>query len=407
MTKRNLQELINFNQEFISKKSISGEVDEGAIQLLCDFLKALGFDNDVIEFTGDGSYNVLNLFSLRKADNVKKEKPTRNLCFAGHTDVVPAGDESLWSVPPFAPAIVDGMMIGRGACDMKSAISAWCLALKEIIFDDKTPLNIDLSLLITGDEEADSTNGTIKLLKYITDKGHKLDDCIVGEPTNPTKLGEMIKVGRRGSINYQLTINGKQGHVAYPEKALNPCAIIVKILDALNEYEFDKGNEYFLATNLEISSIDVGNKTTNLIPQTAKAQFNIRFNDEYNCKTITTKVEEVIQAKMKEIATEISLSNDIIANYKLTYNQGFNSFLCEPSELAYTAREVIKQVTNLTPEFSTTGGTSDARFIKDYARVIEFGLINATAHQIDESVSLEELYQLKEIYKGIILKYND
>lgn len=379
-----LLDVVEFAKELISRKSITGESDNGAIELLSTNLKNLGFNCITQNFSGDGSYEVGNLYAERGSSG-------RNLCFAGHTDVVPHGDESSWSVPPYSPQIVDGYLIGRGAVDMKGSIAAWVAALSEFLNENKN-FSHKLSMLITGDEEADSINGTVKMLKFITEKGKKIDSCVVGEPTNPNELGEMMKIGRRGSISFTLTVHGVQGHVAYPEKSRNPVTELVNILHELKSERLDKGNKFFDASNLEVTSVDVGNPTSNIIPEKASARFNIRFNNLHSTKALKKHVTHICNKHAKK--------------YELEVRKGeCESFISTPGKLADVIEHSVKQVLGKKAVRSTTGGTSDARFIKDYAEVVEFGLVNTTAHKVDEKVSVEDLRNLKEIYKNIIQNY--
>jgi len=377
-------DVVDFTLSLISKRSISGEPDSGAIELLKNSLLSYGFDCSIQNFSGDGSYEVGNLYAQRGSSG-------KNLCFAGHTDVVPPGDENSWSVPPFTPQIVDGKLIGRGAVDMKGAIAAWISAVSEFLEENKD-FSQTLSLLITGDEEADSVNGTVKMLKFISDKGIKIDSCIVGEPTNSEKLGDMMKIGRRGSISFTLTVRGLQGHVAYPEKVVNPNKALINILHELISKRLDKGNKFFSASNLEVTSIDVGNTTTNLIPAQASARFNIRFNNLHSTKALRKYVTAICNKHAK--------------NYELEVRKGeCESFLSRAGVLADIVAASAKRVVGILPVKSTTGGTSDARFIKDYAEVVEFGLVNTTAHKIDEQTPVADLINLKNIYKNIISAY--
>ncbi len=379
-----LIDVVEFARELISRKSITGESDNGAIELISNNLKNLGFNCIIQNFSGDGSYEVSNLYAERGASG-------RNLCFAGHTDVVPHGDESSWSVPPYSPQVVDGFLIGRGAVDMKGSIAAWVAALSEFLNDNKN-FSHKLSMLITGDEEADSINGTVKMLKFITEKGAKIDSCVVGEPTNPNELGEMMKIGRRGSISFTLAVQGVQGHVAYPEKSRNPVTELVNILHELKGERLDKGNKFFDASNLEVTSVDVGNPTSNLIPEKASARFNIRFNNLHSTKALKKYVTHICNKHSKK--------------YELEVRKGeCESFISKPGALADVVEYSVKEVIGKKPVRSTTGGTSDARFIKDYAEVVEFGLVNTTAHKVDEKTSVEDLNNLKNIYKSIIQNY--
>jgi succinyl-diaminopimelate desuccinylase len=378
-------DVTNFALELISKKSVSGQVDEGAIALIKTSLEKYGFKSYQQNFSGDGSYDVLNIYSEYGSTG-------KNLCFAGHTDVVPSGDEASWTTPPFSPQIKDGYLIGRGAVDMKGSIAAWVSAVSEFLTENQNFNKGKLSFLITGDEEADSINGTVKMLKFITESGFKLDSCVVGEPTSTEKLGDMIKIGRRGSLSFILTVHGVQGHVAYPEKVVNPNTILVKILSHLISKKLDKGNKHFGASNLEITSIDVVNATGNLVPQKATAKFNIRFNNLHTAKSLKKYVAGVC--------------NKYAEKYDIETRKGeCESFLSRAGVLADIVERAISQTIGIKTVKSTTGGTSDARFIKDYCEVVEFGLLNNTAHKIDEKTSVEDLINLKNTYKKIIENY--
>ncbi len=378
-------EVVDFALELIARKSISGEADNGAIALVSETLGKLDFECHTHNFSGDESYEVGNLYASFGTSG-------KNLCFAGHTDVVPGGDDKLWSVPPFSPKIVNGNLIGRGAVDMKGSIAAWVAATSEFLEENPGFNKGKLSFLITGDEEADSINGTVKMLKFISEKGIKIDSCIVGEPTNAEILGDMMKIGRRGSISFTLTVHGLQGHVAYPEKVKNPNKIIIKILSELISERIDKGNKFFQPSNLEVTSIDVANTTANLVPEKASARFNIRFNNLHSSKSVRKHV--------------MHICNKHSEKFELEARKGeCEAFLSKPGILADVVESSVKEVIGRKPVRSTTGGTSDARFIKDYAEVVEFGLINTTAHKIDEKTSVEDLVNLKNIYKKIIENY--
>lgn len=378
---------VALSQKLIQQKSVSGEKDQGALDILETALKALSFDCDRLVFDGDGSYEVDNLFAKLSGGNSGDGK---NLCFAGHTDVVPAGDEAAWSSDPYAAEIEDGVLIGRGAVDMKAAIAAWVAAISKYLASNELK-NGSLSLIITGDEEADSVNGTKKMLGWMEKNNEKIDACIVGEPTNPESLGEMIKIGRRGSITFYLEVHGMQGHVAYPDIAINPIPPMVKILSSLTEHKLDDGSEFFLPSNLEITTIDVGNSTTNLIPSTVKATFNIRFNDRHTAYSL----EKWVIGRCEEVTGQFSLRTDVSSE----------SFITEPGQLSNIVGNAVYKAVGKQPELSTTGGTSDARFIKDLCPVVECGLINKTAHKVDEKISVDDINDLTEIYFNIIESY--
>jgi succinyl-diaminopimelate desuccinylase len=311
-----------------------------------------------------------------------------NLCFAGHVDVVPPGDKAAWSVDPFSATIKDGWLIGRGAEDMKGAIASFVAAVSAFA---AKPFTGSISLLITGDEEGPAVNGTRKMLRWLKSKGEVLDGCVVGEPTNPTKLGEMAKIGRRGSAYGVLTVKGKQGHAAYPELADNPVTRIVAMLHALKTAKLDEGTDFFPPSNLEITSVDVGNATGNVIPAQAEARFNIRFNDRHNVQTIEAWVRERL--------------NSVGGNYDLRWRVSGEAFVRPPGALSAIVQAAAKEVTGLTPVLSTTGGTSDARFIKDICTVVEFGTTGLTAHAVDERVRVEDIVNLTAIYRKILERF--
>lgn len=365
---------------FIRCPSIT-PAEAGVLDELSGVLSRLGFTVHRLKFEEKGYDPVENIYARLGA-----RQPL--LCFAGHLDVVPPGDSHRWSFPPFEPTVKDGMLYGRGAEDMKSAIACFICAIEKFI---KQPFNGSIGLIITCDEEGIAVNGTKKLLEWMEKNGEKPDACIVGEPTNPDAIGQMMKIGRRGSINSVLTAHGKQGHVAYPHLAQNPNTSLVKMLHQLTTSKLDNGNEFFPPSNLEVTSIDVGNPTTNLIPEKASASINIRFNNIYSGASI----EEWLHARLKETG----------ASYTLTSRVSGESFLTPPGHLSDVMSGAIKQVTGKTPEFSTSGGTSDARFIKDYCPVVEFGTTGLTAHKVDECVKVDDLYTLTDIYLEALRRY--
>lgn len=347
-------------------------------------LEHIGFTVWLQSFSEEGELDVVNLYA-RYGDTAP------NLCFAGHLDVVPVGDESAWKYPPFAAEIHQGYLYGRGAEDMKGAIACFVAAAAQVI--QGGAFKGSLSLLITLDEEGPAVNGTRKMLEWLEAKGEKLDVCIVGEPTNPKLLGQMIKIGRRGSLNCQLTVTGKQGHVAYPDLAQNPVAALINILHLYQNTPLDKGTEYFQPSNLEVVSFDVGNPVYNVIPAKATARFNIRFNDSRPASAIKRWLQEVCEDHSNglEFDLEMRLSGE--------------AFHTEPHPLTEILQTVAKEITGHLPELSTTGGTSDARFIKNYCPVMEFGTTGRTAHHVNENVSVKTLEQLTEIYAETLRRY--
>ena len=374
---------IVLTKALISCRSVTPHND-GAIEQLSHWLSEMGFKCDILNFKEDGTDDVLNLWA--RIGN--EEGPA--LCFAGHTDVVPEGDETRWSTDPFAANEIDGKIIGRGATDMKGAIASFVSATKKFL-DERENFAGSISFIITGDEEGIAINGTKKLLNWMQENNISFDDCIVGEPTNPKRLGEMIKIGRRGSVNGVLTVDGQQGHVAYPHLAKNPIPMLLNILNNLTSDQLDQGNEHFQPSNLEITSVDVGNKATNVIPQSASARFNIRYNDNFNNETI----EDEINRRLENFKN----------NFSLKLEHSGDSFLTKPGKLVNDLSEIIFNKTGINPDLSTSGGTSDARFIKSYGNVVEFGLISETMHQIDESVAVKDINDLSEIYYELLKKY--
>jgi succinyl-diaminopimelate desuccinylase len=308
--------------------------------------------------------------------------------------VVPAGNLKDWTVNPFKPSIKKGYLIGRGANDMKSSIAAFVSAVSNFV-GNKRKFNGSISFLITGDEEGVAINGTKKVVDYLRKKKEKIDFCLVGEPTNPNKLGEMVKIGRRGSMTGRLTIIGVQGHVAYPQRANNPSTALVQILKELKEIKFDNGTKDFQPTNLEITKINIDNFADNVIPGLANAKFNIRFNNKHTSSSIKKKIDRIIK----------KISNKNKSKYKIDYSVSGEAFLTKPNKTTFMIRDIIKKITKIKPQLSTTGGTSDARFIRKIAPCLEFGLVGKTMHKVDEAVSLSDLKKLTLIYSNILQNY--
>ena len=309
-------------------------------------------------------------------------------------DVVPAGNLKDWTVNPFKPSVKKGHLIGRGANDMKSSIAAFVSAVSNFV-GNKRKFNGSISLLITGDEEGVAINGTKKVVDYLRKKKEKIDFCLVGEPTNPNKLGEMIKIGRRGSMTGRLSIIGVQGHVAYPQRANNPSTALVQILNELKKIKFDNGTKDFQPTNLEITKINIDNSADNVIPGLANAKFNIRFNNKHTSSSIKKKIDRIIK----------KISNKNKSKYKIDYSVSGEAFLTKPNNTTFMIRDIIKKITKIKPQLSTTGGTSDARFIRKIAPCLEFGLVGKTMHKVDEAVSLSDLKKLTLIYSNILQNY--
>jgi succinyl-diaminopimelate desuccinylase len=361
--------------------------DAGTINFLSKQLKLLGFKCKILEFKDKKSKPIKNLYA-----RIGRKAP--NLCYAGHTDVVPPGNIKDWTIDPFKPSVRNNHLIGRGANDMKSSIACFVSAVNKFL-QTKPKFNGSISFLITGDEEGLAINGTKKVVDYLKKRKEKIDFCIVGEPTNPNKLGEMIKIGRRGSLTGKIEVSGTQGHVAYPHLSNNPINTLISICKKLKDKKLDKGNKNFQPSNLEFTAINVDNKAHNVIPSRANAQFNIRYNNFHTARSLKKKISLIIKT--------ISKKNK--CNFKVEYIANGDSFLTKPERTIYMAREIIKKITKITPKFSTTGGTSDARFIKKISPCLEFGLVNKTMHKVDECVSLNDLKKLTNIYKNILLEY--
>jgi len=373
-------------KELIRFPSIT-PVDSGIMKFLSRKLSAIGFKCKILEFKEKNSKPVKNLYA-------KLGNKGSNFMFAGHLDVVPPGNLKNWTIKPFNPGIKKGHLIGRGANDMKSAIACWVSAVSKFISKNKK-FNGSISLLITGDEEGIAINGTKKVVKYLKKRNEKINFCLVGEPTNPNKLGEMIKIGRRGSITGHLHIIGTQGHVAYPHRAKNPSNTIVKILKKLKEIKFDKGTKVFQATNLEITKININNFADNVIPGSARATFNIRFNNKHSSSSLKKKLNKIFKIFTKRDKCK----------FKINYMVSGEAFLTKPNNTTYMIQNIIKKITKIKPKLSTTGGTSDARFIRKIAPCLEFGLVGKTMHKVDESVSLSDLKKLTNIYSNILENY--
>lgn len=358
--------------------------DAGAQGILKEHLSAAGFTCHDLPFGGEnGEVRIENLFARIGSGG-------KHLCYAGHTDVVPAGALDQWTYGPFTPHVQDGILYGRGASDMKGSVAAFTAAACRFV-QDYPDFDGSISLLITGDEEADAINGTVKVLEWMKDNGHVPDVALVGEPTNPDHIGQEIKIGRRGSLNGHITVKGKQGHVAYQQLADNPLPRLITLLDALAGYRFDAGNEFFLPTNLEITTIDVGNTATNVIPASGKASFNIRFNDQWSKASLIAKIEELLKATGLD--------------YDITFEGNAESFITKPGAWSEIVAGAVEAVAGKRPAYTTTGGTSDARFIVNYCPVIECGAVNATIHQINENANVSDLEDLTRIYGEILKRY--
>ena len=359
----------------------------GALSLLDKLLSGVGFTVHRISFSEPGDDDVENLYARIGAAGP-------HLMFAGHTDVVPPGDEARWRHPPFAGEIADGVLFGRGAVDMKGAIACELAAVLDYLAVNGGKPKGSISFLITGDEEGIAVNGTVKLLRWAAARGETFDHCVLGEPTNPKELGDMVKIGRRGSLNGTLIVTGTAGHVAYPALADNPVRRIVAIMAAVMAEPLDAGSAHFNPSNLEFPSVDVGNKTVNVIPSEACGRFNIRFND---CHT-QGSLKALIEARVHAAAQG--------GHFRIAWEpSNADVFVTKPGPFVDMVSDAIAEVTGRQPELSTSGGTSDARFIKDYCPVVEFGLVNATMHKIDECVATADLVTLAAVYRRILDRY--
>ena len=377
---------IKLAKELIKFPSIT-PVDAGVMKFLEKKLKILGFKTKILEFKEKNFKPVKNLYARLGSKNP-------NFCYAGHLDVVPPGNLKDWTVNPFRPSIKKGHLIGRGANDMKSSIAAFLSAVSFFLSKNKK-FNGSISLLITGDEEGDAVNGTKKVVEYLKKKREKINFCLVGEPTNPNKLGEMIKIGRRGSLTGNLKIFGSQGHVAYPQRANNPSTTIVQILKEIKEITFDKGTKNFQPTNLEVTKININNTADNVIPGIAEATFNIRFNNKHSSNSL--------KKKLNKIFNKITKKNK--SKFKINYRVSGEAFLTKPNDTTFMIQNIIKKITKIKPKLSTTGGTSDLRFIKKISPGLEFGLVGKTMHKVDEAVSLKDLKNLTKMYQNILQTY--
>ena len=369
--------------ELIRRPSVTPK-DEGALEIVARTLEGLGFTCHRLTFEEAGTDPIANLYA-------RKGTGSPNLCFAGHTDVVPVGAADQWSFDPFAAMLKDGVLCGRGAVDMKGAIAAFVTAAEAFLAKRGTNFTGSISFLITGDEEGIAINGTRKVLDWLEARGETIDACVVGEPTSATQLGDMIKIGRRGSMTGRITVEGVQGHVAYPHLADNAAHRLVALLAGLTACTLDDGTEHFQKSGLQVTTIDIGNPTTNVIPGVARATFNIRFNDLWTSDKLKAWVKEGLDA--------------VDPAYKLTWEVSGESFLVPPGKVSDCLTGAIHAVTGLEPELSTTGGTSDARFIHRHCPVAEFGLVSQTMHKVDERVDVADITRLVAIYGGFLDRF--
>ncbi len=369
--------------ELIRRPSVTPK-DEGALEVVARTLEGLGFTCHRLTFEAPGTDPIANLYA-------RKGTGSPNLCFAGHTDVVPVGAADQWSFDPFSGVLKDGVLCGRGAVDMKGAIAAFVSAAEAFLAKRRASFAGSISFLITGDEEGVAINGTRKVLHWLKERGESIDACVVGEPTSATQLGDMIKIGRRGSMTGRITVDGVQGHVAYPHLADNAAHRLVALLSGLTARPLDDGTEHFQRSGLQVTTIDIGNPTTNIIPGQARATFNIRFNDLWTSDKLKAWVKQALDA--------------VDPSYKLTWEVSGESFLVPPGKVSDCLTGAIHATTGFEPELSTTGGTSDARFIHLHCPVAEFGLVSQTMHKIDERVDVADITRLVAIYGGFLDRF--
>jgi succinyl-diaminopimelate desuccinylase len=358
--------------------------DAGALDVLIHYLRPLGFDCHDLTFEDPAGEPTRNLYA-----RFGTEGP--NFCWAGHTDVVPPGDLADWASDPYQPEVRDGRLYGRGAADMKCAVACMMTATAEFLSAAGEDFKGSISFLITGDEEGDATNGTKKVLDWLVDRGETIDACVVGEPTNPDTLSDMVKIGRRGSMNVWLDVEGIQGHSAYPHLADNPIHKMLTLLNSLTAVPLDEGSDHFQPSTLQVTTVDVDNAATNVIPARATARVNIRFNDLHSSDSVIT----LLKGRLDQAG----------GGYEMRYKVSGESFLTPPGALSKTVVTAIEDVTGKKPELSTTGGTSDARFIKDHCPVVEYGLINQTAHKVNENARVDDIRALSKIYTRILEDY--
>jgi succinyl-diaminopimelate desuccinylase len=373
-------------QDLIRCPSITPH-DHGALAVVENLLSNAGFATHRLVFKDQNTPDIDNLFARYGTKGP-------HLCFAGHTDVVPVGNEAGWTSPPFAAEIHNGQIYGRGATDMKGSVAAFTAAACDYVRENPKFMG-SISFLITGDEEGPAINGTVKVLEWMKKFQHVPDHCVVGEPTCAEALGDTIKIGRRGSLSFTVTVEGKQGHVAYPEKVSNPVAKLARFVDRVSSSAIDSGNDHFDPSSLQVTTFDVGNTATNVVPAKAITKLNIRFSTENNYDSLRTWINTHIEAVKAEMG----------GTWHVTTNEGAEAFITQPGAFVGLVQDAVQEETGVLPKLSTTGGTSDARFIKDYCSVLEFGPTNATIHQVDERISVEELKATTQIYRRIIDVY--
>lgn len=385
----NVTDVVELTRALVRCESVTPK-EAGALQLLERALEPLGFRCERMDFTQAGTDDVANLYARIGTGG-------RHFCFAGHSDVVPVGDLSSWTIGPFAAELSDGYLFGRGAADMKGAIAAFTDAAARFLGRRGRDFGGSISLLITGDEEGPAVNGTVKMLQRLAERGETIDACVVGEPTSSRRFGDMMKIGRRGSMTVDLTVRGVQGHVAYPERLDNAVHRLSAIIEALVREPIDKGSTHFQPTSLQFTTVDVGNKATNIAPGVVRARFNTRFNDLWTSKTLLAHLQERIECASAAIGGNGTIEYEVSVSGELFYTP--------PGPLSDLVAGAIRDVAGVEAELSTTGGTSDARFIRSYCPVLEFGLVGESMHKVDEKSAVADLKTLARVYETVLDRY--
>ena len=385
----NITDVVDLTRALVRCESVTPK-EAGALQLLQRTLEPLGFRCERMDFSQAGTDDVANLYARIGSGG-------RHFCFAGHSDVVPVGDLSSWTIGPFAAELSDGYLFGRGAADMKGAIAAFTDAAQRFLSRRGRDFGGSISLLITGDEEGPAVNGTVKMLKRLAERGETIDACVVGEPTSSRRFGDMMKIGRRGSMTVDLTVRGVQGHVAYPERLDNAVHRLSAIIEALVREPIDQGSTHFQPTSLQFTTVDVGNKATNIAPGVARARFNTRFNDLWTSKALLAHLQERIERAHAAVGGNGTIEYDVSVSGE--------SFYTPPGPLSDLVAGAIRDVAGVEAELSTTGGTSDARFIRSYCPVLEFGLVGESMHKVDEKSAIADLKTLARVYETVLDRY--
>lgn len=382
-------DVVEFTRALVRCPSVT-PAEAGALALLEDRLASLGFRCERMDFSEPGTPDIANLYARIGSGG-------KHFCFAGHSDVVPTGDLSSWTIGPFAAELSDGYVFGRGAVDMKGAVAAFACATAAFLRQRGADFGGSISLLITGDEEGPAVNGTVKMLRQLAARGEGVDLCVVGEPTSSKRFGDMMKIGRRGSVNVDLTVRGIQGHVAYPDRVDNPIHRLTRLIEALIGTPLDAGSTHFQPSSLQVTTVDVGNSATNIVPGIARARFNVRFNDLWTSQTLLAHLEDRLDRANERVG-----GNGL---YEIVAQVSGESFYTPPGELSDLVASAVRDVTGIDPELSTTGGTSDARFIRATCPVVEFGLVGESMHKVDEKSAVADLHALTRVYALMLERF--